>query len=111
VLNPKAWSDPAAGQWGTAAAFYNDYRYQRRPNEQLSFGRGFRLREGMNLQVRAELFNPFNRVFLNNPTATNALATQARNAQGLTTSGFGYINTGSLYSTPRTAQLMARFVF
>jgi hypothetical protein len=111
LLNPKAWSDPAAGQWGTAAAFYNDYRYQRRPNEQLSFGRRFRVREGMNLQVRAELFNPFNRVFLNNPTATNALATQARNAQGQTTSGFGYISTGSLYSTPRTAQLMARFVF
>ncbi|MEP6963791.1 MAG: hypothetical protein ABI995_17075, partial [Acidobacteriota bacterium] len=24
VLNPKAWADPAAGQWGTSAAFYND---------------------------------------------------------------------------------------
>ena len=24
VLNPKAWSDPAAGQWGTAATYYND---------------------------------------------------------------------------------------
>ena len=36
LLNPKAWSDPAPGQWGTAAPYYNDYRYQRRPAESLS---------------------------------------------------------------------------
>ena len=25
VLNPNAWSDPAAGEWGTSAAFYDDF--------------------------------------------------------------------------------------
>jgi hypothetical protein len=53
VLNPNAWVDPPAGQFGTSAPYYNDYRYQRRPDEQLSFGRVFQIREGMTFQVRA----------------------------------------------------------
>jgi hypothetical protein len=36
VLNPAAWSDPGAGNWGFGAPYYNDYRYQRRPGESLS---------------------------------------------------------------------------
>ena len=31
ILNPAAWSQPAAGQWGTAAPYYNNYRWQRQP--------------------------------------------------------------------------------
>jgi hypothetical protein len=111
VLNPGAWSDPAPGQFGTAAAYYNDYRYQRRPAESASLGRIFRIREGMSLAIRAEFFNVFNRTEINNPTSTNALATQTRNAAGVPTGGFGYINPGSLYSNPRTGQLVARFQF
>jgi hypothetical protein len=111
VLNPAAWTEPANGQWGTAAAYYNDYRYQRRPIEQMAFGRTFRLREGMTLQFRAEAYNVFNRTEMNNPTSTNALATQTVNAQGVPTAGFGWINTGSLFSSPRNAQLVARFQF
>src|SRR5206468_11932310 len=42
VLNPAAWTDAAPGQFGTAAAYYNDYRWQRQPAESLSFGRTFR---------------------------------------------------------------------
>src|SRR6185436_13612188 len=49
VLNPKAWSDPAQGDWGTSAAYYDDFRYQRRPSEQLGIGRIFRIREGMSV--------------------------------------------------------------
>jgi len=63
----KAWSDPAPGQWGTSATFYNDYRYARRPDEQLSVGRIFRIKEEMTLQIRVEFFNAFNRTYLNNP--------------------------------------------
>jgi hypothetical protein len=111
VLNPAAWSDPAAGQFGSAAAYYNDYRYARRPAESASLGRIFRIREGTSLQIRAEFFNVFNRTEFNNPDSTNALLSPNRNAAGVPTSGFGRINPGSLYSSPRTGQIVARFQF
>jgi hypothetical protein len=111
VLNPAAWTDPAAGQWGYSAAYYNDYRYQRRPDEEMSFGRTFHIREGMTASIRGELFNVFNRTEMNNPTVTNALATQSRAANGNTISGFGYISPGSVYSQPRNGQIVVRFEF
>ena len=111
VLNPNAWSNPAPGQWGTAAAYYSDYRYQRRPVENLSFGRTFRIREGASLQIRSEFTNIFNRTEASNPTVTNALATQTRNAAGQTTAGFGYISTATTAAPPRQGQLIARFQF
>ena len=110
ALNPAAWTDPPAGQFGTSAVFFNDYRYQRRPDEEMSLGRSFRQREGMNLQIRAEFFNIFNRTEMSNPTGTNALATQTF-SKGLTTSGFGYINIGSLAFGPRSGQIVAQFHF
>ena len=110
VLNPAAWSNPAPGQWGTAAAYYSDYRYQRRPVENLSVGRNFRIKERANLQIRAEFTNAFNRTEPNNPTATNALATQTRNAAGQTTAGFGFI-TPATTGAPRQGQFVARFQF
>jgi hypothetical protein len=124
VLNPAAWSNPLPGQWGTAAGYYGDYRYQRRPGESMSLGRTFRIKEGMNLQIRAEFTNIFNRTEANNPTSTNGLATQTcANAAGAavpcsgayfrTTGGFGYINTAPTATTiaPRSGQLVARFQF
>ena len=41
LLNPKAWSDPATGQWGVSSPFYNGYRWQRQPSEAMSFARNF----------------------------------------------------------------------
>jgi len=112
VLNPKAWADPAAGEWGTAAAYYNDYRYARRYDEQMSVGKVFRIRERMSFQLRAEFFNVFNRTYLNNPDSGNAKATQTVDPKtGLTTSGFGRINNGSTFAPPRSGQIVARFQF
>ena len=109
VLNPKAWTDPAAGQFGVSAPYYNDYRSVRRPDESLSLGRIFRIRESMSFSIRAEFFNPFNRTYLNNPDSSNAASTQKVSANGQTVSGFGRINTGSTFSSPRNGQLVARF--
>ena len=111
VLNPAAWAQPAAGQFGTAAPYYNDFRYERRPSEQASLGRIFRIREKMSLQIRAEFFNIFNRTYINNPVATNPLATTTHNAAGQLTGGFGYINPGTVEDNPRSGQIVARFRF
>jgi hypothetical protein len=111
VLNPKAWTDPAPGQFTTSNAYYNDYRYARRPDEEFSFGRLFRIRESMSIQIRAEFFNVFNRTYLNNPDNGNSGATQAFNANGSVSSGFGRINSGSVFNSPRSGQLVARFQF
>ena len=108
VLNPAAWANPANGVYGASAPFYNDYRYQRRPDEELSLARTFRLREHMSFMVRGEFFNPFNRTQMNNPVVTNPQATQTLSASGVPVSGFGMISTGSVFNFPRHGQIVAR---
>jgi hypothetical protein len=117
VLNPKAWSDPADGQWGYGAAYYSDYRNRRQPDEQMSIGRIFRLRERMTFQIRAEFFNVFNRTVFPALSGNNPVTTPTANANGLLTGGFGFYNTstagnvqtGGIIPTSRNGQLVARF--
>src|SRR5262249_49170215 len=71
ILNPAAWANPAPGQLGTSSPYYSDFRQRRRPNESISLGRTFRVRERQTLEVRAEFFNVFNRTYLNSATATS----------------------------------------
>jgi len=122
VLNPKAWVNPGPGQFGSAT-YYNDYRRQRHPIENLAFGRAFRIKEGMTLNVRAEFTNVFNRAIINDPTSTNPATPQTRivnsDPNSETTAGFGFINNGVLnqgtFATgggqPRQGQLVGRFQF
>ncbi len=115
LLNPAAWAQPAAGQFGSTAAYFSDYRTQRRPSENLNFGRTWRVKERANFQLRFEVTNMFNRAYWGNPTSTSATATQTRLANGNTASGFGFMNTitpgftGAL--VPRNGTLVARFQF
>jgi hypothetical protein len=111
VLNPAAWANPLPGTWGTAAPYYSDFRYERRPVESMNLGRTFRIKEKMSLQIRAEFFNIFNRTYLANPSLTAPTQPQAKNGAGVPTSGWGYINPTSLFSQPRNGQLVARFEF
>jgi hypothetical protein len=118
VLNKAAWTDPPAGQFGSAAAYYGDYRFQRRPNENLALGRIFRIKERAQLNIRIEFTNIFNRAEAPNPVSTNATATQTKNAAGATTAGFGFINTGTIgassptgTATSRQGTVVARFTF
>ncbi len=118
VLNPAAWTQPAAGQWGTSAAYYSDYRLQRRPNENLGLGRVIRVRERYELNMRIEFANVFNRAEMPSPVSTNAAATPQRNALGITTGGFGQINVAGIgpatpIQTPTSRQgtVVVRFRF
>jgi hypothetical protein len=124
VLNPAAWRDPAPGRFSTSTPFYDDYRFRRIPRESLSFGRMFRFKERLMLQIRAEFTNPFNRTQVPNPqigsnfgagqTATSFASPLTSRAQtGNYTGGFG-----AIYTTPtnavigeRSGLLVARFTF
>jgi hypothetical protein len=109
VLNPKAWSDAAPGQWGYSPAYFNDYRDMRHPDEQLSLGRQFRMKEAVSLSVRMEFFNVFNRLVLSTPSSGNPLSTQVRNSGGFTTSGFGFINTATVLSSSTSGMFSQRY--
>ena len=123
-LNPAAWTDAPLGQFGTAAPYYDGYRWQRQPSENMSFGRLFhvsRTNEAMTLQVRAEFFNIFNRTFLSPPsvganffgaTSPASQTTYANGVNGALTSGYGFVNTiAGAGAQPRSGQLVARFTF
>ncbi|HLH31404.1 MAG TPA: hypothetical protein VKY31_09395, partial [Terriglobia bacterium] len=114
VLNPGAWSDAQPGTYGTAAPYYNDFRWQRKPSEALSVGRYFNLakEDKVRLQVRAEFQNVFNRLFLPSPSATNPSAITTQNGFGQLTGGYGYINAVNGAGTiPRSGQIVARLIF
>jgi hypothetical protein len=125
VLNPKAWADPPAGTFGTAAAYYSDYRTQRRPTENFNFGRTFRITERVSFNIRAEFSDIFNRAFIGDvgsggggigpgPAAANlsnaTTSVQTRNPNGTTASGFGaLLNLTPL--NPRQGNLIGRITF
>jgi hypothetical protein len=68
--------------------------------------------EKANLNIRMEFTNIFNRTEEANPTATNAQLTQTRNAAtGLTSAGFGWINTTAVAAPSRQGTIVARITF
>jgi hypothetical protein len=124
VLNPAAFTQPAAATYGVSAPYYINNRWQRQPAESLSVGRIFRIKEKYQLQIRAEFQNVFNRVFYSAPsTEVGAGGTTAATAMinpfpipgsstGALSGGYGYVNTFNGAGTqPRTGQLVARFQF
>jgi hypothetical protein len=93
VLNPNAWANPPVGQFGSSAAYYNYYREQRHPMENMNLGRTWRVKERASFNLRIEFTNVFSRSLWNNPSNSNFQLTQTRLPNGNTASGFGYINT------------------
>jgi hypothetical protein len=111
VLNPEAWKDPSPGLFSYSPAYYSDYRFQRRPLEQISFGRTFRFDESLRLTFRAEFQNIFNRRQLADPVYDNAGATQIKDDDGVPQSGFGYVDYRSPGANPRTGQIVLKLQF
>ena len=126
ALNPAAWAEPAFGTFGSSSPYYNDFRWQRQPAESMGFGRIFRVREGMTLQVRAEFQNIFNRLFYslpadsapffglpaNNPATVTAHGGNIGSQAGLLSGGYGFVAfENGAGAQPRSGQLIARFTF
>jgi hypothetical protein len=111
ILNPAAWSDAPAGEWGQSAVYHIDYRGRRRPEEQFSFGRVFRFNESCHLEIRADFYNIFNRLVLPGPSSTDPLSPQVRDVSGKPVSGFGYIETGGGVDGARTGQFAMKLRF
>jgi hypothetical protein len=121
LFNPAAFQDAPAGQYASTAAYYNNIRWQRQPSENVNLGRNFRMgHEGkMNLQIRAEFQNIFNRHFYGTPSgggsipATNPTTVATRtNPNSTLSGGFGYVNwLNGAGASPRTGLMVARFTF
>ena len=109
-LNPAAWKDPVQGQFGGPTT-YGDYRFQRRPNEAMNFGRNFRIGERITAQARVEFTNIFNRIRPNNPTSNNALTPQTLAAtDAAVATGFGSISWQGAGGS-RQGQMVFRLTF
>jgi hypothetical protein len=122
VLNKDAWIAPTDGQWGTANAYYNDYRYQRRPSESFSLGRVFSFKERMRFTVRMNFTNVLNRLEMSNPSGSPSTPATKGSVPGVpacsavnscVTGGFGFINftSGATFLPARQGTLEMRFSF
>jgi hypothetical protein len=122
VLNPAAWTAcPTNATCAATSTLYTDFKAPRRPLENANIGRNFRIKERMNLQIRGEFVNIFNRTLMPNPITTNPQNAPQKNGS-IYTGGFGVINAyaapGSIPTTavspvlfPRTGTIIARFTF
>jgi hypothetical protein len=121
VLNPAAWTDQAPGVWGNHAAFYGDFRGQRRPVESVAIGKRFPIgRDGHTaFSIRGEFFNPLNRLELVSDPSTGSPSNPPTRSNNMLTGGFGFMNylaastnnQNNVYPTVRSGQIVARFEF
>jgi hypothetical protein len=115
VLNPAAWTNVPNGQFAASQSSIRSFRGMRVPVENANFGRNFRIKERMSLNVRVEFTNIFNRLQYPATTLGNfALAptvfTSGPN-KGLYSGGFGTINPTAGTSGSRAGTIVARFQF
>jgi hypothetical protein len=115
VLNPKAWTNVPDGQFAANQSSIRSFRGQRLPGENANFGRNFRFKERVNLNVRVEFTNIFNRtqlpaVALGNFASAPVPFTTGPN-KGLYSSGFGTINPTAGTTGQRAGSFVARIQF
>ncbi len=122
VLNPAAWAPcPLNSVCMANGNYIKGFRAPRVPMENGNLGRNFRIKERMNLYIRGDFVNLFNRTLMPAPSTVNPQnpVSHGGNA-GQLTAGFGVINAylapGTSYGTPpdllgRSGTLIARFSF
>jgi hypothetical protein len=117
VLNPAAWQALPTNAVGMANGnLIEGFRGPRHPSENANFGRNFRIKERMNLQIRGEFVNIFNRTELPGPGTGNPQTALTHNSLGILTGGYGVISayqapSASNIFTGRTGTLIGRFTF
>jgi len=116
VLNPNAWDNVPDGQWAADNSTLRFYRGFRQPVENANFSRSFRITERVNLNVRVEFNNVFNRMQLPAPTTAGNFAStpikfNSGSNSGLYSGGFGTILPLSGTNGMRTGTLIARIMF
>jgi len=120
VLNPKAWTNVPDGQFAASESSIRSFRGFRTPQESANFGRNFRIKERVNLNLRVEFTNVFNRMLYSSLTTPIVINTNFASApvpftsgpnKGLLSSGFGVVNPTAGTSNQRSGTFVARFQF
>jgi hypothetical protein len=119
ALNPDAWTNVPDGQWAADQGSLRFFRGVRTPTENLNLSRNFRIKERVNINIRAEFNNIFNRFRLPNPAVTGTgVNFQSKpttfvtgpNA-GLYSGGFGTFNVLAGVGGQRTGTYVLRITF
>jgi hypothetical protein len=110
VFNKNAWDHIPDGQWGAQQTAIRQFRGFRYPQENANISRNFRIKERINLQIRGEFQNIFNRTQLPAPNVGNFQGTPTA-SNGLYTGGFGTVVPTGGTGNFRTGLLIARFTF
>ena len=87
-----------------------NFRGIHQPQENANISRNFRIKERVNLQLRAEFQNIFNQAYLPQPTVGNFQSAPAT-AGGAYTGGFGTIVPTSGTGNYRSGLLIGRLTF
>lgn len=123
VINPLAWENIPNGQWGADQTAMRFFRGTRLPDENANLARNFRIKERVNLNIRVEFNNIFNRMRLPNPTTVAAAGAAPINFAvaptkfttgantGLYSGGFGTYSVLSGLLGQRNGTFVARLTF
>jgi hypothetical protein len=116
VLNPLAFTNVLNGQFAANQSSIRSFRGFRVPQESANFGRNFRIKERVNLNLRVEFANVFNRMVLPAPSVAGNFSsapvrfTSGPN-KGLYSSGYGTINPTAGTTGMRSGTFVARIQF
>jgi len=115
VLNKAAWVSVPDGQWATNMSNIRYYRGIRYPTENANFGRMFRIKERVVVNIRMEFANVFNRTRLPQPNTSGFTAPANKfttgRFNGLYSSGFGTITPTSGTQASRSGTIVGRITF
>jgi hypothetical protein len=110
-FNANCFADPGDNIPGNAPRYFSSLRVDGIHNADLNFYKSFVPKEGMRLEVRAEIFNLTNHPRFGQPNSAVGSGPAGSSITNLTSPSFGIITGGAVGELPRYFQLGARFEF